>query len=399
VSSPVLPASDQDLWTRAWFAIQQRPPGFFKAKWVKGHVLDRHRDYIELGYVSEQDAQGNSSADALADEGRLEHAAVPIHLVKLADSMCRLATATHKMFLAIWKDRKKDILDSHNDPDEALKSDCEGAPPVQVEAPPKSPIGATAESEAETVSQPPAGYRALKEANPQYLWEVPSPSHALNTIIVGSVDTRHRGKLLCRTFTFPIALWEPFLVWLSQLTWPSVEECEHNNWTCTFAELAIDLELFAGLRIEEHALGSATSWHRKAVLVKCMFQTACRHCEGLRGWHRVLKTTRQSTLTSYRIPRVIGLPVRPRFVMGRATEYLVAKNAYRYSTPNTLPCKKREEGYLRLPVTYEGSTARAKWVPAAHQRLASAIASQAVRRRLRGKQSPDSKTDQPNETT
>ena len=76
------------------------------------------------------------------------------------------------------------------------------------------------------------------------------------------------------------------------------------------------------------------------------------------------------------------------FAMGRATEYLVAKNALMYRNPEALPQKlKREEGYLQYKCTYEGDRATPKWVAPVQAQLAAALMTRAVRKRLLGKQS------------
>jgi len=127
------------------------------------------------------------------------------------------------------------------------------------------------------------------------------------------------------------------LAWLPRLQWPDPSLCAENSWSCTFAELAIDFELLSGLRMQEHSLGDNTSSHRKAVLRKCMIQTAVRHGSGLKSKRNLFKPSRESLFSCFRIPRQIGLPVRPVFIMGRPTEYLVSKNGFRYRNPQALP--------------------------------------------------------------
>ena len=104
-----LPGNSRDLRTRIRDAANKFEPGFFRARWVKSHVLDRHPEFVSEGYTSPQDAFGNSEADKLADEGRLMHQVIPVHNVRIADSLQLLATVTHRMYLEIWQERKKDL--------------------------------------------------------------------------------------------------------------------------------------------------------------------------------------------------------------------------------------------------------------------------------------------------
>ena len=88
------------------------------------------------------------------------------------------------------------------------------------------------------------------------------------------------GRLLFRKGSnhgFPLELWKPYLKYLNVLLWPPEEEQLGGAQTVlSFAEMALDFELFIGLRIK----GSNTTWSRKAAIIATMWRCVQKYTSG-----------------------------------------------------------------------------------------------------------------------
>ena len=182
-------------------------------------------------------------------------------------------------------------------------------------------------------------------------------------------------------------LWPPFVKYLNNLLWPDVDECAAKRLRVSFAELALDFELFSGFRLEDPKHGRQTSWARRAYIFASFWKAAIKLSPNYKRWQGEFKRERVTTLQVFGVPKQPGLLRRPRLLMGYQTERLVARNALMHGGRERDPRKYQGEGFLGLAPSYEGITCKPLYEPPEHQLLTHELnlRTRAPRRRLKGK--------------
>jgi hypothetical protein len=175
-------------------------------------------------------------------------------------------------------------------------------------------------------------YDRLKVDYPRYPWGKPCANECFR-LPVGPVPERwggdRGGRLLFRKGSnhgFPLELWKPYLKYLNVLLWPPEEEQHGGAQTVlSFAEMALDFELFIGLRIQ----GSNTTWSRKAAIIATMWRCVQKYTSGALKKENIKGVRFQSLLPFMVQGKLNCINRRPKLLMGPKVEELLARNALR----------------------------------------------------------------------
>ena len=310
--------------------------------WIKGHIVDSHQEYLEKKVVTEWEAYCHHQADVLAGEEVLR-ISLPIDIQQQAAGRKALGMLVSRMFLDIWTEKKKDMLQALEE--DALEEQYE----VEEQA-----MQVGREPETPDTPPPPKRYQELTKEYPAYPWSIPdSDPMSPGPKELGTMTTHHRGKTLKATFSFPTTLWEPFLEWRRRLRFR--ERSVNQPTYCSFAELAVDYEVWTGERLRPcNTTSGAATWAQKARILHCLWATADRHVPALRI--AGLKRTRVTTLALWNVPKLPGINMRPFFLAHHHTDLLIVRNAEGYSRKERAKGGDIEaaKGFLNQPVSYEG---------------------------------------------
>jgi hypothetical protein len=184
--------------------------------------------------------------------------------------------------------------------------------------------------------------------------------------------------------------WDPFVKYLNLLYWPNLDVCIEQRLRISFAEWVLDFEIWSGMRIEDPALGINTPWFRKAAIFRLMWRAAMKFGQLLRQEKTEFPQDRVTSLLVFGIPKIQGLLRRPKFLMGEASELLIAENALRYQEDAGIRKKnKSNDGLLDLQISYATLTRRPLYAPPELVQLAFELSlRQPGRRRIKGKKTP-----------
>jgi hypothetical protein len=221
-----------------------------------------------------------------------------------------------------------------------------------------------------------------------YLWGIPKIENTTREP-VGEIVARWKGKKILKDLKFPLELWQPFVKYVDLLLWPSQEDCEQHRWKVSFAEWAIDFELWSGFRLEDPSLGRETSWARRATYMRLMWMAVLRYSPHLSAVANEFTQTRVTTLAVFGInTKQQGLDRRPRFIMQKHTERLIALNALQYVNPEVQRKEKSKSNNstLTLPTIYTGLQCIPYYKPPQCQELALQLYLKSKgRRKIKGK--------------
>jgi len=360
-----LPEYSRDLWLRLWQQIQDRPDGFFRFVWMKGHLRDGPQERLEKYLCLDGYEQWHVDLHTLADQmaGQAVRS-LSFDLHKQIGLRKQIAMVTQYMYLQIWNERLKDLHAEEEAAEIERQYDIEAeqAERAVLEASAGHGMGNASAHRREPV------HAALRASYPDYSWQVDAPQmDQYKALDLGYISTHNRGKKLAKTFSFPEAWWEPFLMYVRELNWhislqggrvaqaDQDEASEEKQVPWSFAEMALDFEVYTGYRLETLLDGPRTPWAKKARFVQSMWDTLARHSRGMKALKWTKLKRRVSTLRGFGIPLQAGITKRPLLAGGRDTEKLVVRNAAKYLETSNLPERKKQgDGCLMLPVDYTG---------------------------------------------
>jgi hypothetical protein len=257
------------------------------------------------------------------------------------------------------------------------------------------------ETQKTTSNGTPLNYCQLKALHPDYYWGKPTAAVGCREP-VGDLIAYWKGREILRGMAFPLQLWKPFIKYLNLLIWPPQEYCEEHRLRVSFAEWAIDFELWSGLRLEDPSHGRTTSWGRRATYMKLMWDAAVRFGTELTKSAGEFIQDRVTTLHVFGIPiKLQGLLRRPRFLMQHHTDRVIAINALEYIHTSMDPDLRQHTNSsgLRLAPTYQGISCTPLYLPPEQQQLKLMLYLRSTkRRRLNGKRKAPP-PQEPNSTT
>jgi hypothetical protein len=387
------PEKATHLWDRLTDCIAQNQPRFFKCTWIKGHLDDdKHKELraelLEKEIICQEDIQWNIEADKLAEEGAKMNC-IDTEVIVQAQNRRDLCMVTHRMMINLWSIRVKDI-----DIRQLLEADqAEEDAAIEQEFRLLEDLGFDDKEldqirpENQQVIQPqvmPRVKENIKQSSTErttlqlisehsgYLWGIPRIEDTTREP-VGAIVAKWKGKKIMKDLRFPLELWQPFVKYIDLLLWPTQEDCEQNRWKISFAEWAIDFELWSGFRLEDPELGRETSWARRATYMRLMWTAVLRYSPHLSKVVHEFPQTRVTTLAVFGInTKQQGLNRRPRFIMQKHTERLIALNALQYANPEILKKGKikTNNSTLTLPTVYTGLQCIPYYKPPQMQELA-----------------------------
>jgi hypothetical protein len=410
------------IWEHLLELIRAHPDGYYRITWQKGHILDQFQHFIEQGYVTQAEADWHFEADLLATQAWKLHA-IPEKLIERALGRKQLAKQVQAFMLDMWSARLlfwkqqahddeqvalmrelQGEMDSHEsdmnfffqqDDENSAYMDVGGGPDQVVGLGPDglqnapgssssvsaavvrqvcdSAIG-TEQVEMEQVDDghlltqnmltkfsggTEHSWRLLKSEFSGYQWQLPEKAEATVLTHYNVIQT-WKGRNILRGVSFPVVYWRPFLWYVMQLTWATLDDVATHRLKVSWLEMAIDCEITTGIRLEDPAWGRETTWARRAAIFSLMFRLFLRCSVMSLGMRKLFKMGRVTTMAAFGIThKVQGLAnMRPAFAMGIHTERLIAINAAVWNKQEQSDVVLSGRGVFVVPTTYFGLRAK-----------------------------------------